>query len=195
MTQEGPLLETLTRRLAECPADFLAEPRIGKSGLVHVDAVVSDLLRELGGGPLTPQQAALFQSKESRRDRNRLRLVLLACWLLRDSWFTGKRQFAKQALNFLVDGVTESANLTPAPNFVNDPDRREELSRLCLSALGLRPAGETAAQAQDRFASLNTAERQRVVAAARKAEERAREIRRRMAEDAAREAEMKTMRE
>ncbi len=135
MNAEGPLLETLTRRLAECPADFLAEPRLGKSGLVHVDAVVSDLLRELGGEPLSPQQAALFQSKESKRDRNRLRLVLLACWLLRDSWFTGKRQFAKQALIFLIDGVTESANLTPAPNFVNDPDRREELSRLCSSPI------------------------------------------------------------
>jgi hypothetical protein len=44
MKEEGPLLETLTRRLSECPADFLAEPRIGARGRVHVGAVISDLL-------------------------------------------------------------------------------------------------------------------------------------------------------
>ncbi|MBI3243525.1 MAG: hypothetical protein HYZ49_14675 [Chloroflexi bacterium] len=195
MNTEGPLLETLTRRLAECPADFLAEPRLGRAGAVHVAAVVADLIRDLGGEPLTQQQVAAFQSSNARLDRNRLRLVLVTCWLLRDSWFTNRQQFSKRALNFLVDGLTESAKLTPAPNFVNDPDRREELSRLCLSALGLRPAGETLAQAQDRLSTLDTAERQRVMTAARAAEERAREIRRKMAEEAAREAEMKTMRE
>jgi hypothetical protein len=53
MTHEGPQLEQLTRRLTETPVDFLAEPRIGKNGLVQVDAVVADLLRELGGVPQT----------------------------------------------------------------------------------------------------------------------------------------------
>ena len=52
--EEGPLLETLTRRLAECPADFLAEPRDSSGkGAVYVAAVVYDLIRDLGGAPLT----------------------------------------------------------------------------------------------------------------------------------------------
>src|SRR3990172_11681371 len=55
MTREGPAIVSLVRRLAECPADFLAEPRIGSAGQVHVDAVVSDLARDLGGDPLTPE--------------------------------------------------------------------------------------------------------------------------------------------
>lgn len=195
MNQEGPLLETLTRRLAECPAEFLAEPRIGKTGVVHVDAVVSDLVRDLGGEPLTADQAAALQSKDSRRDRNRLRLVLVACWLFHDPWFCEQKQFAAQSCQFLSEGLRELAGLVQTTLFVSDPDRREELARLCLSSLGLRPKGESIAQAQDRLTTLSTAERQRVIRAARRAEERARQIREAMAREAAREAEIKAMRE
>jgi len=195
MQTEGPPLETLTRRLAECPADFLAEPRVGSQGKVHIAAVVSDLMRDLGRAPLTLEQAAVFQSKIQRQDRNRLQAVLIACWLLHDPWFLEQKRFAPQAYNFLSRGLNELAKLTQAQQFITDPDRREELARLCLKELGLRPAGETMAQAQDRLATLNTIERQRVIQAARAAEERARQIRAAMAAEAAREAEMKAMRE
>ena len=195
MNQEGPLLETLTRRLAECPADFLAEPRIGKSGAVHVPAVVSDLLRDLGGEPLTQPRVAAFQSGGAKHDRNRLRLVLVACWLLHDPWFQERKQFAELAHQFLSAGLPELAAVVPASSCVTDPDRREELARVCLKSLGLRPAGESIAQAQDRLATLNTAERQRVIKAAREAEERARQIREAMAREAAYEAQMKATRE
>ena len=60
--------------------------------------------------------------------------------------------------------------------------------RLCLRDLGLRPEGETEAQAQDRLTTLSTAERSRVLAAARQAEERARAVREAMAKQAAEEA-------
>jgi len=195
MQTEGPPLENLTRRLAECPADFLAEPRIGSQGRVHVAAVVSDLMRDWGRAPLTPEQAAIFQSKIQRQDRNRLQLVLIACWLLHDPWFLEQKRLATQAYHFLSRSLNELAKLTQARQFITDPDRREELARLCLKELGLRPAGETLAQAQDRLATLNTLERQRVIQAARAAEERARQIRAAMAAEAAREAEMKAMRE
>jgi hypothetical protein len=193
MNREGPLLETLTRHLAECPADFLAEPRIGTSGAVNVAAVVSDVVRDLGGSPLTPEQAAVFQSKNQKRDRNRLRLVLVGCWLLHTEWFREQKTLAGLAYWFLSSGLDELAELTQAQEFIVDPDRREELARLCLKGLGLRPAHESEAQAQDRLATLNTAERQRVIAAARLAEERASDIRRKMAAEAARAAEAKGM--
>jgi hypothetical protein len=193
MNRESPLLETLTRRLAECPADFLAEPLIGKTGAVNVAAVVSDLLRDLGGASLTPEQAAAFQSKSPKKDRNRLRLALITSWLLHEAWFCEQKHLAGLALWFLTSGLKEVAELTPAEKFVSDPDRREELARLCLKGLGVLPAGETEAQAQDRLATLNTAERQRVIAAARLAEERASDIRRKMAAEAARAAEAKGM--
>ena len=195
MLGEGPLLETLTRRLAECPAEFLAEPRFGKSGVVHVDAVVSDLVVSLGGPPLTKDEAALFQRTEAKKHRNLYALVLIACWLLNDAWFRERGALAEMARKFLFTGLDELAELVKAPQCVSDPDRREELARLCLHALELHPAGETLAQAQDRLATLNTAERQRVIKAAREAEARAQAIREAMAKKAAEEAADKWSRE
>jgi hypothetical protein len=187
MKHEGPLLESLTRRLAECPAEFLDEPRIGRKGRITVAAVVNDLLRDLGGQSLAPDQLDPFQSNDSRQ-RNRLRLILIACWLLHDSWFQDQNNLAPSLLALLSTGLDELASITTANKFVSDPDRREELARLCLRGLGLLPAGETEAQAQDRLATLNTAERQRVIKAAREAEDRARQIREAMAKKAAEEA-------
>jgi hypothetical protein len=189
MRDEGPLLESLTRRLAECPPEFLDEPHIRKKGRVIVPAVVGDLLVELGGSALAPQQTdPLAPENDTPKNRNRLRLILIACWLLHDLWFREHKQFADAAFALLSTGLDGAADLTPAGKFVTDPDRREELARLCLKELGLRPAGETVEQAQDRLATLNTAERQRVIKAAREAEERARQIREAMARKAAEEA-------
>jgi hypothetical protein len=184
MNEEGPVLESLTRRLAECPPEFLAAPRgADGSGVIHVGAVVSDLLRALGGAPLQKGPAAGFGAGNA----NRLRLVLVACWLLYDEWFRAQRRHAG-ALEFLATGLNDCAGLVDAPNFVGDPDRREELARLCLRALGLRPAGETLAQARDRLNTLDSVERARVIREAQAAEERARQIREAMAQKAAQEA-------
>ena len=195
MNREGPPLEALTRRLAECPPEFLGEPRIGRGGTVRVAAVVSDLLREFGAEPLAAGEAAIFQSENALADRNRLALTLLGCWVLHDAWFRDRPELAPAARMLLAQGLLELASTTPAGQFFSDADRREELARVCLRELGLRPAGETIAQAQDRLATLNAAERARVVQAARRAEERAREIREAMRQRAEEEANAKVMRE
>jgi hypothetical protein len=191
----GPALEALTRRLAECPAEFLDEPRLGNKGRIVTAAVVNDLLLALGGQPLTKDQRQPFDAKNDRMARNRLRLTLVTSWLLYDLWFQQQANLAPLALPLLTDSLTEAANLTPANQFITDPDRREELVRLALKGLNLIPAGETEAQAQDRLATLNSAERQRVIQAARAAEERAQQIREAMAKKAAEEAADKAGRE
>lgn len=185
---EGPPLEALTRRLAECPADFLAEPRVGAAGQVHVAAVVADLLRDLGGPAITPAQRASFQPADAKRYRNWLQLVLITAWLLHDPWFRAQRRFGAAAGDFLTGGLAQLSSLTTAGSFITDADRREELARLVLRDLGVRPAGESEAQAQDRLTTLSTVERQRIVAAAQAAEERAQAVRAAMAQKAAEEA-------
>lgn len=45
----------------------------------------------------------------------------------------------------------ELAAATAAHNFVDDPERREELARAVLAHLNYRPDGETVAQATDRL--------------------------------------------
>ena len=193
--EAGPQLEALTRRLAECPADFLAEPRRGAAGVVQVAAVVADLLTDWGGAALTPAQAAVFQLADTPRQTNWLRLVLVACWLLRDPWFVQRRLPAAGALKLLAEGLGKLAQLVQAPQCVLDPDRREELVRLCLKALELHPHGETPAQALDRLNALDSVERQRVIEAARAAEARSRAVRDAMAAKAAQEAADKWTRE
>ena len=194
MNREGPLLETLTRRLAECPPEFLAAPRLGAAGKVVVPAVVADLLREVGGVPLTQAQLAGFENKDPWQRRNRLCLILVACWLLDDAWFR-QPALAEPVLALLSQGLHGLAEAASADKFVTDPDRREELARVCLKGLGLRPAGETIAQAEDRLATLSSVERASLLKATAAAEKRAADIRAAMARKAEEEANMKAMRE
>jgi hypothetical protein len=184
MTQEGPQLETLTRRLAECPSDFLLDPKDAKgNGRVEVGAVVFDLIRELGGRPLTKKELDKFKSASPQN-----RLVLIASWLLYDVWFRSRGGFADKALVLFSEGLVELAKVVAVPTFVSDPDRREELARSCLKSLDLRPAGESETQAQDRLTTLDSVERAKVIKAAREAEERARQIREEMRRKAEEEA-------
>lgn len=180
MKREGPRLEALVRRLSECPEEFLGEPRPeGAADGVVVTAVVFDLIRDLGGGPLAVESLSRFvpASPLPVGERNRLKLVLLASWVFHDSWFRQRREFATGVHLFLASGLTELAGLTTAEQCRADPERREEFIRLCLKGIDLRPAGETASQAADRLSTLDSAERVRVVKAAREAERRAAEIR------------------
>ena len=215
MEREGPVLESLTRRLAETPQDFLAEPRIGSRGKVETAAVIGDLLRQLGSDatadqlkvfvslhpPLTPVDSALYGERNSRSlavahlDRNRFAVALILCWLLADDWFKQARLDLQRLLRLLGNDAIELAAQTASNRFVTDPDRREELVRVTLAKLGFRPAGETLAQAQDRLTTLNSAERARVMQAARAAEERARQIREALAKKAAEESADKWTRE
>ena len=193
MDAEGPPLEVLTRRLAECPADFLAEPMLGRAGWVHSDAVGADLLALLGGPrPTAAEAAQLMHGPDGAAQRNRVRARLIVCWLLSDPWFVRARRFAPAARVLLwgmePSELNASAKLVDAPRYVSDPERREELARLVLSALGLRPKGETRGQAEDLLAAVSSPERARVIEAAKAAQKRLLEVRRAMKDKAAQEA-------
>ncbi|HEY3818216.1 MAG TPA: hypothetical protein VGL81_13645 [Polyangiaceae bacterium] len=193
MTEEGPELVALLRRLTECPAEILEEPRIGTSGRIVVCAVVFDLIDALGWAG-APHVELPFQSSDPS-DRNALRIVLIACWLLHDPWFVSRRDLGARAHAFLVEMPPRLARVVDAERLVTDPERREELVRHCLASLGLRPRGETEAQANDRRTSLDSVERRRVIEATRAAEERARQVREALANKAAEEAAAKATRE
>jgi hypothetical protein len=194
MQREGPVLESLIRRLTETPEDFLDEPRVGQTGRVRTAAVVADLLQRLGGSA-EASHLRRFIGDDARRDRNRLSITLLLCWLLADEWFCQTRPATSEVLTLLDSEAADLATRVASRKFVADPDRREELARLALARLGFRPARETVAQAQDRLATLNSAERARVIQAARVAEERARKIREALAKKAAEESADKWTRE
>src|SRR6059036_907784 len=171
MERQGPILEKLTRRLAETPPDFLDEPRIGTTGRVFVPALVNDLLSLYGAR--APAAALMrFHGADAKIDRNRLALAMITVWLLADEWFVSVKIPQADALRVLDETVTELAAATAAHKFVNDTDRREELARVVLARLNYRPARETIAQATDRLSSLSSTERRRLLEASRAAERR-----------------------
>jgi hypothetical protein len=193
MNHEGPSLESLLRRVAETPSDFLAEPRTTSGrGVVHVPAVVSDLLAlHTCDSPDLPG----FAPDDTSASRRQASLALLLCWLLADPELIARR-FSPSALHSLLsEGASELSVQLAAAKYRDDPERREELVRFALARLDLRPSGESLAQAQDRLTALSSAERARVVAAARQAEQRARAIREALARKAAQESADKYTRE
>lgn len=176
MRQPGPPLETLLRRLADTPQEFLDEPRIGAAGQVFVPAVVNDLLERISTRAAASALES-FRGKDRAIDRNRLMVTMVITWLLADDWFENIRLPQADLLQVLNQTATELAACAGAQKYVLDPERREELARLSLARLGLRPAGETAEQATDRLSSISAPERNRLLQASRAAEERARAIR------------------
>ena len=194
MNNSGPVLESLTRRLAETPPDFLAEPVVGASGVVMVPALVNDLAR-MHGARLPAASLTRFTGTAPHVDRNRLGLVTIAAWLLADEWFLAQRLGPVLLGGVLADAMAELAVETPAHRFVDDPDRREELARVILAFLDFRPDGETVAQATDRLVAVSATARRRLLAASRASEQRAREIRDALAKKAAEESADKWTRE
>lgn len=185
MTVHGPAARELTRHLAECPSIFLEEPiQPSGHGGVYVHAVVSDLLVTLGREPLGKEELGRFRysTREAvREERNRLRLILLSSWLFFHSGFRleGSRErafLADKVHKFLNQGLDSLAKLVSVDDLFADSDRREELARLGLAAVGLTPGGEAAKEAQNRLTALSSVERERVVAQARASEARARAV-------------------
>lgn len=192
MKNEGPILEVLLRRLAETPRDFLDPPRIGETGSVQISALVFDLSHQIG------QACTLDELKPFRinapSETNWFSLCAVGCWLLADESLHAHLH-KPSMLQFLGPTLQLMAREYAASKYLLDPERREEFVRIALADLGLRPAGETEAQAQDRLQALSSTERRRIIAAAREAEKRAREIREALVKKAAAEAADKYTRE
>ncbi|MFC1857594.1 hypothetical protein ACFL9U_06135 [Thermodesulfobacteriota bacterium] len=191
---EGPLLEALTHRLSQCPREFLEAPRIRNKGRIHVDAVVSDLITDMTS---QIQSAGTFKNFKGSKsaDAEWLNIVLVACWLLHDDWFLKRPDLAAPMIPLLRTKLTNLSKVITAEQCVLEPDRREELVRLCLDELGLYPRGETPVQAEDRLKALDSIERDRVMRETRRAEEHARKVREAMRKRQAREAAAKVTRE
>lgn len=192
MSAHGPPIESLLHRLAETPQAFLAEPVLERGGEVHVDAVVFDVVSDLGHTLDSPSLEPLRVHDPTAR--NWLRLVLIGAWLAHDPAFRGAGLGPKVA-RWLTEALHDLARLVEAELYVTDAERREELARLLLAAVELTPQGESPKQAADRLATVDSIERTRVLEAMREKRERAEQLRRELAAKKAREAAARFSRE
>lgn len=193
MLDEGPPLEALLHRLAECPPEFIetcANPR----GNVQVVAVIADHYREFGpDNPVRLDDPFFVALKRKPKDQVKATrhwgLLSVAVWLLHDPWLLARQHLAERGWQWLQsDALSLLSQMIRPEHCIADPDRREELARLCLHAHGLRPSDESELQALDRLNTLDSVERQRVLQATAKAERRAREVREAMAQQRALES-------
>lgn len=186
MNHEGPLLETLLRRLSECPVEFIETCKTTE-GLVQLVAILSDHFRVLDNrNPLLSDADWLANLDRTSRMQNQpmryWALLSVATWLLHDDWFITHPELALSSWRWLKsDSLQALSQIVSPESCIGDPDRREELVRLCLASMGLRPKGESIAQAADRMQTLDSVERHGVLRATAEAERRAREVREAMA--------------
>ncbi len=158
-------------------------------------ALLNDLAYQLdpkaSGSDLQPL-INVIQSREFFSSTQHPDIVLQIIWLLADDIFDGLIIYVSDLVSLLLATDTLMATRQPA---IDDEDQREELIRLTLNGLRLKPEGETDQQAKDRLLMVSSSERARVVAASRAAEERAEAIRKALAQRRAREAADKYTRE
>lgn len=204
MTTEGPQLATLLRWLGETPPPMRADGDAALSR-VSVRAVVHDLCETLLAGSGAETDAAMSSVADlldamdpipgDAVTANRLAWTLRFCWLL---WNPGVRAQGSEAValrRLFAQEVAELAAIVPVAQLELDADRREELVRRGLRAVGLRPGGETAAQAKERLRQVDSVEAHRLIKAAEDRERRARQVREELARKAAAEAAAKISRE
>ncbi len=121
-------------------------------------------------------------------DAKALSLAALATWLLHEDFFLAHPELAPAASDLFANGLQTLAQVTTAEQCVRDPDRREEFARHCLAQLSLRPRGESIAQAQDRYQSLDSVRTEHPEGCPRAPKSAPREVREKLAAEAARQA-------
>lgn len=184
---EGPDINTLHHRLTEYPKEWMTpQPPSYFYALMH-DAVFA--LSE------SVQVSSLARFNRPFAQCEWYQASLLVAYFLMDSGF---KSFQYES-DFLIDAIENTAKeLSQAGSntlYIQDVDRREEFIRVVLSAIKLRPAGETVNQAEDRLQAVSSLERVKVLKAAKVAEQRAHDLRIALAKQKAKEAADKMTRE
>jgi hypothetical protein len=189
------------RRLAEIPSDMTETAvlnGVGTTAIVHDVMEGLFCISEAGervAGSVDVDSIASFAA--THRSARSAACALAVAWLLGDQWFGEHRTLLDQGRvwSMLTSLAARLAEDGSATTWVGEPIRREELVRSVLAGLELVPEGESAAQAEDRLSAISSAERRRVLSAAREAEQRASQIRAQLAAIAAQEAADKMTRE
>jgi hypothetical protein len=179
----APPLAVLLRHVAERPP--------AARGAAHVPAVLRDLF-EVVTGTAPPQSFLLAFRDPQPRWRT---LVLAGAHLWWHPDLRNARPDPQGLQQFFVHDLAAMSAAVGDTALDDDVERREELVRLALRAVGASLPGESASEAADRLQQVDSVQRRRVLQAAAERERRAREVREAMARKAAEEAAAKVTRE
>ena len=182
-------LAELQRWLGEMPPIFARAPDSVSGGTVNVRAVLSDLFETLTG------ERVELRVGDAAGSPNEVQWALAACHLLWHPQLRTQRMAPLLLQRVFMQEIPQIAAVVPVAQLAQQSERGEELIRRTLHALGLRIAGESEAEAEDRLKQVDSVEHHRVIAEAVAREARARQVREQMATKAAEEAAAKVSRE
>jgi len=180
----------LIDHLKKCPPEFLQNPvRQGRSKLA-TQALIADIFRKTLGNYITlegeiPTNRDLIGFS---KNKEHLRAIHLACWLISYKGFEGKNISLRQLKQYFYKELATVSEYVKANKWLEEEDRVEEFVRLALQSTSIIPDGETAAEAADRFDALSTIKRHGVLVKSKSAYDKMMKIRKQMAEKKAREA-------
>jgi hypothetical protein len=183
MTREGPPLELLLRRIAECPPELVDAVAVPDANFVA--ALLHDAMEDACGTPPELGTVAV-PARALAADARLRRLAALAAWTLSGGLL--REVSPSKAASLVTDELAARAATLDAAVAVSKDDRREEFARALLAALDLRPAGESEADAEDRHDALDGRARRGLLARTRDSLRRVREIRAAMRRKAEEEA-------
>lgn len=163
---------------------------------IVVRALWFDLFLQIKKEILKPQilDALNWQEIQKSKDLTGIHLILIHLianedWKAEELEISNIFTYCKQTLPFL------SATVHPYTEWIRDPERSEELVRSFFHHLKFIPEGETEAYFLDRWKSIDSLERMKIIDESKKAQERAKEILRKIKEAEEAEAASKYNRE
>ncbi len=202
MKISGPPIELLIDRIIAIPEDFLEKKSKSYDPLnkIYVPAIINDLLLDNGGTPLSYEELLQLspEKKENKKEKNNYPgLVSILCYIYEDNFFTENKSHSGLIKSFLLSPelIELSKAVDSADDFINDPDRREEICRRALDALNYFPQGENELNSADRLLTLNSVERKKIMVKTAEAQLRAKQIHEAMMQKEAEEAASKMSRE
>ncbi len=181
-------LYTLLHHLKSCPSEYQDIHDDKDKSRPASKALIADVYRRVHGKfdvravdlPLIPDLTFL--------NENHLISIQIGCWLFSHERFLKQPRLLTDIQNFLFHSLSELAPHVKYKQWIDDEDRAEEFVRLALKDCDILPDRESKTEAADRFDSLSTIKRQKVLEESNAAIQRMKEIRQRMEEQKAREA-------
>ena len=199
--REGPELYYLIQKLQNTPLSLIQENIIDSEKKTnkqqHVLSISKSVFFNMGQDTKDWNSFELlnFNKKDVQIEIKYLQISLLILNILNDDFFYNRSENILNAKKLFGENLINLVKLIEPTEFIFDDERREELIRYILLNLNYYPKGENENKAKDRFTSIDSIERKRMIDASIAAQKRAKELREAMERQEAEEAASKWNRE
>jgi hypothetical protein len=199
--REGPELYYLIQKLQNTPLNLIQENIINSEKKInkhqHVLSISKSVFFNMGqeAKDWNSFELVSFNKKDAITEIRYLQICLLIFNILNDDFFYNRIEDIPNAKKLFGENLVNLINLVEPSEFIFDDERREELVRYILLHLDYYPKGENENKAKDRFTSIDSIERKRMIDASIAAQKRAKELREAMERQEAEEAASKWNRE